>query len=58
VFTNYSNPAAVAFYKSTGARIENGDDLLFVYDELTAQQAAPADAEPAECLGGCWVQRR
>jgi len=34
VFTNHSNPAAVAFYKSTGARIENGDDLLFVYDQF------------------------
>ena len=31
VFTNYSNENAVEFYKSTGARIENGDDLMFVY---------------------------
>jgi len=34
VFTNHSNPAAVAFYKSTGGRIESGDDLLFVYDQF------------------------
>ena len=32
VFTSYSNPGAVAFYQSTGGRIENGDDLMFVYD--------------------------
>ena len=32
VFTNYSNEGAVAFYKSTGAIIENGDDLLFYYE--------------------------
>jgi aminoglycoside 3-N-acetyltransferase I len=32
VFTNHSNEAAVAFYKSTGARIVNGDDLMFVYE--------------------------
>ncbi|MGC2236133.1 MAG: GNAT family N-acetyltransferase [Pyrinomonadaceae bacterium] len=31
VFTNYSNEDAVEFYKSTGAKIENGDDLMFVY---------------------------
>jgi ribosomal protein S18 acetylase RimI-like enzyme len=31
VFTNYSNIGAVEFYKSTGAEIANGDDLLFVY---------------------------
>ena len=31
VFTNHSNEGAVEFYKRTGARIENGDDLLFVY---------------------------
>ncbi len=31
VFTNHSNPAAVAFYKQTGGMIKNGDDLLFVY---------------------------
>ncbi len=33
VFTNYSNEGAVAFYKSTGALIENGDDLLFYYED-------------------------
>jgi aminoglycoside 3-N-acetyltransferase I len=33
VFTNYSNAGAVEFYKSTGAKIENGDDLMFVYAE-------------------------
>src|SRR5205085_7087373 len=33
VFTNYSNKGAVEFYKSTGAKIENGDDLMFVYTE-------------------------
>ena len=32
VFTNHSNEGAVAFYKSTGAVIENGDDLLFYYE--------------------------
>ncbi|HKO05287.1 MAG TPA: GNAT family N-acetyltransferase [Candidatus Acidoferrales bacterium] len=31
VLTNHSNEGAVAFYKSTGGRIENGDDLMFVY---------------------------
>lgn len=31
VFTNYSNEGAVGFYKSSGAKIVNGDDLLFVY---------------------------
>lgn len=31
VFTNRSNKEAVAFYESTGGRMENGDDLLFVY---------------------------
>lgn len=33
VFTNYSNKGAVEFYKSTGGIIENGDDLLFYYDD-------------------------
>jgi aminoglycoside 3-N-acetyltransferase I len=32
VFTNYWNEGAVEFYKSTGAEVENGDDLLFVYE--------------------------
>ena len=32
VFTNHSNEGAVAFYKSTGAKVEGGDDLLFVYE--------------------------
>ena len=31
VITNYSNEGAVEFYKSTGAEIENGDDVLFVF---------------------------
>ena len=34
LFTNHSNAAAVEFYKSTGAKIENGDDLLFIYPTL------------------------
>lgn len=34
VFTNYSNAAAIEFYKSTGAEIKNGDDLLFVYPAM------------------------
>ncbi len=34
LFTNHSNAAAVEFYKSTGAKIENGDDLLFVYPAM------------------------
>jgi ribosomal protein S18 acetylase RimI-like enzyme len=33
VFTNHSNKGAVEFYKSTGGRIANGDDLMFVYEE-------------------------
>jgi aminoglycoside 3-N-acetyltransferase I len=33
VLTNHSNAGAVAFYKSTGARIANGDDLMFVYEQ-------------------------
>ena len=32
VFTNHSNPVAVEFYESVGGRIENGDDLLLVFD--------------------------
>jgi len=32
VLTSHSNEVAVAFYKSTGSRIANGDDLMFVYD--------------------------
>lgn len=32
VFTNHSNKGAVEFYKSTGGKIENGDDLMFVYE--------------------------
>ena len=33
VLTNQSNRAAVSFYKSTGGRIANGDDLMFVYED-------------------------
>jgi aminoglycoside 3-N-acetyltransferase I len=33
VFTNYSNEGAVEFYKNTGGKIENGDDLMFVYED-------------------------
>jgi ribosomal protein S18 acetylase RimI-like enzyme len=33
VFTNHSNEPAVEFYKHTGGKIENGDDLLFVYQD-------------------------
>jgi ribosomal protein S18 acetylase RimI-like enzyme len=32
VMTNQSNPAAIGLYQKTGGRIENGDDILFVYD--------------------------
>jgi ribosomal protein S18 acetylase RimI-like enzyme len=32
VFTSHSNKGAVEFYKSTGGRIANGDDLMFVYE--------------------------
>lgn len=32
VFTGYSNTGAVEFYKQTGGKIENGDDLMFVYE--------------------------
>ena len=31
LFTNRSNEAAVAFFAGLGGRVENGDDLLFVY---------------------------
>ena len=31
VITNYSNAGAVAFYRHTGAKIENGDDVIFRY---------------------------
>jgi aminoglycoside 3-N-acetyltransferase I len=33
VFTSYSNKGAVEFYKSTGGKIVNGDDLMFVYEK-------------------------
>jgi aminoglycoside 3-N-acetyltransferase I len=33
VVTNWSNEAAVAFYRSTGGRAANGDDLVFVYED-------------------------
>ncbi len=33
VFTSYSNAGAVEFYRNTGGKIVNGDDLMFVYDE-------------------------
>jgi hypothetical protein len=32
VITSYSNKGAVEFYKHTGGKMENGDDLMFVYD--------------------------
>ena len=32
VFTSYSNQGAVKFYENTGGKIENGDDLMFVYE--------------------------
>ena len=31
VITNYSDAGAVAFYRHTGAEIENGDDIVFRY---------------------------
>ena len=31
VFTNHANTPAVAFYRSTGGQIEEGDELMFVY---------------------------
>ena len=31
VFTNHSNPAAIALYRKVGGTIKNGDDLLFVF---------------------------
>lgn len=34
LLTNYSNEAAIEFYKSTGAEIKNGDDLLFIYPAM------------------------
>jgi aminoglycoside 3-N-acetyltransferase I len=33
VFTSHSNKEAVEFYKSTGGKIANEDDLMFVYEE-------------------------
>ena len=33
VFTSHSNKGAVEFYKSTGGKIVNGDDLMFVYEQ-------------------------
>lgn len=33
VFTSYSNEGAVEFYKRTGGKIKNGDDVMFVYEE-------------------------
>jgi aminoglycoside 3-N-acetyltransferase I len=32
VLTSYSNEGAVEFYKTTGGKIENGDDLMFVFE--------------------------
>jgi len=36
VFTNHSNEAAVAFYRSLGGKVKNGDDLLFLYPAARA----------------------
>lgn len=44
LFTNYSNAAAVEFYKSTGAKIKNGDDLLFVYPACVESSYAESGA--------------
>ena len=33
IFTNHSKKGAVEFFKSAGGKIENGDDLMFVYEE-------------------------
>jgi ribosomal protein S18 acetylase RimI-like enzyme len=38
VLTNYSNQGAVEFYKSTGGKIANGDDLMFVYEESSSDK--------------------
>ena len=32
VLTSYSNEVAVEFYKSTGGKVTNGDDLMFVFE--------------------------
>ena len=32
VFTTYSNEGAVEFYKITGGKIENADDLMLMYE--------------------------
>ena len=31
VFTNHSNPAAIALYRKLGGTMKNGDDLLFIF---------------------------
>ena len=37
VFTNYANTPAVAFYRSTGGQIEEGDELMFVYPLINSR---------------------